>query len=372
MLIWVAFITGLTAGGLSCLAVQGGLLASSVAHQVEQDVERQSGGKHRRPGKERVAQPILLFLIAKLIAYTLLGLLLGLLGSVLQLTPLTRAILQLTIGIFMVGNALRLFNVHPLFRYFSFEPPSFLTRYIRRRAKTSAGWVTPLFLGTLTVFIPCGVTQAMLALAAGTGNPLMGAALMASFTLGASPVFFALAYLAARLGTRAANSAAWEKRLVQITAAIVLILGLVAIESGLNLAGSPVSFAALTRSFHSAAAPGTRPTPPVSAGASQPVAPGPNVADTTDGDVLTVNVVNSGYQPSVLHAPADKPLRLSLVTNKTRGCARAFTIPALGLEELLPTTGTVTIDLPAQKAGTVLRFSCSMGMYTGQIQFDAI
>src|SRR5258706_11722864 len=33
----VAFITGITTGGLSCLAVQGGLLASSLAHQVELD-----------------------------------------------------------------------------------------------------------------------------------------------------------------------------------------------------------------------------------------------------------------------------------------------------------------------------------------------
>ncbi|MBN1937735.1 MAG: sulfite exporter TauE/SafE family protein [Anaerolineae bacterium] len=94
----------------------------------------------------------------------------------------------------------------------------------------------------------CGVTQAMMALAAGTGNPLMGAALMASFTLGASPVFFALAYLAARLG------AGWEKRFMQVTAVVVLILGLIAIESGLNLVGSPVSFASLTRSLSSAAA----------------------------------------------------------------------------------------------------------------------
>ena len=33
----VAFMTGITTGGLSCLAVQGGLLASSLAHQIEQD-----------------------------------------------------------------------------------------------------------------------------------------------------------------------------------------------------------------------------------------------------------------------------------------------------------------------------------------------
>jgi len=34
----VAFITGLTTGGLSCLAVQGGLLASSLERQMEQDL----------------------------------------------------------------------------------------------------------------------------------------------------------------------------------------------------------------------------------------------------------------------------------------------------------------------------------------------
>jgi hypothetical protein len=31
----VAFVTGVTTGGLSCLAMQGGLLASSLAHQIE-------------------------------------------------------------------------------------------------------------------------------------------------------------------------------------------------------------------------------------------------------------------------------------------------------------------------------------------------
>jgi hypothetical protein len=30
--IWFAFITGLTAGGISCLAVQGGLLASALSN----------------------------------------------------------------------------------------------------------------------------------------------------------------------------------------------------------------------------------------------------------------------------------------------------------------------------------------------------
>src|SRR5512135_164487 len=35
----VAFVTGLTTGGLSCLAVQGGLLATSLARQLELDMQ---------------------------------------------------------------------------------------------------------------------------------------------------------------------------------------------------------------------------------------------------------------------------------------------------------------------------------------------
>ena len=147
----VAFITGITTGGLSCLAVQGGLLASSLAHQIEQDyVEQSSHHKGKASVRSNSAFPILLFLISKLVAYTLLGALLGWLGSYLTLSPMTRAMLMMAIGIFMIGNALRMFNVHPIFRYFSVEPPKFITRYIRRTAKGTDTF-TPLFLGALTV-----------------------------------------------------------------------------------------------------------------------------------------------------------------------------------------------------------------------------
>ncbi|MBK9208121.1 MAG: sulfite exporter TauE/SafE family protein [Anaerolineales bacterium] len=133
----VAFITGITTGGLSCLAVQGGLLVSSLAHQIEQDyVEQTAGSKNKKASvRSNSAFPIFLFLVSKLIAYTLLGALLGWLGSFLTLSPMTRAMLMIAIGIFMIGNALRMFNVHPIFRYFSVEPPKFITRYIRRTAK---------------------------------------------------------------------------------------------------------------------------------------------------------------------------------------------------------------------------------------------
>jgi len=348
----VAFITGITTGGLSCLAIQGGLLASSLAYQIEQDYVGQVAGKKKKQKdvtRINSALPILLFLVSKLMAYTLLGALLGWLGSYLTLSLMTRAMLMIAIGIFMIGNALRMFNVHPIFRYFSIEPPKFITRYIRRTAK-GTDTATPLFLGALTVFIPCGVTQAMMATALGTGSIAMGAALMFAFILGTSPVFFIVAYLATELGSRL------EKFFMRFVAIVLLILGFVTLDGGLNVLGSPLSFQNLTRNL--------LPSNSESAAvADSPQAP-------ASEDEITLQVENGGYFPTTLKAPADKSLTLNLITNQTYSCARDFVIPALDYYELLPDTGTVQVNIPAQKAGSTLFFTCSMGMYTGQIVFE--
>jgi uncharacterized protein len=352
----VAFVTGLTTGGLSCLAVQGGLLAGTLAHQIEEDytqqaVQKKASKKNKTqvPVHSNTALPILLFLGAKIVAYTLLGALLGLLGSYLSLSPTTRAIMMIAIGIFMVGNALRMFNVHPIFRYFSFEPPKFIRRYIRRTAK-GTDTMTPLFLGFLTVFIPCGITQAMMAVALGTGSALMGAALMFTFTLGTSPVFFVIAYLTTELGSR------MEKYFIRFVAVVVLILGLVTVNGGLNILGSPLSFQNMTRGL----------VPSQGASASQTDS---NVPVAADGELL-LQVENDGYFPQTLKAPAGQDVTLNLVTNKTYSCSRDFIIPALNYYQLLPDTGTVQVSIPAQAKGSKLYFTCSMGMYTGQILFE--
>src|SRR6266508_5086554 len=351
----VAFITGLTTGGLSCLAVQGGLLASSLAHQIEQDYleqaahaerNKQRGKKNQPAPRSNSAFPIFLFLIAKVVAYTVLGALLGLVGSYLTLSPATRAILMILIGVFMLGNALRMFNVHPIFRYFSIEPPKFITRYIRRTAKGTDTF-TPLFLGALTVFIPCGVTQAIMAAALGTGSAVMGAALLFAFILGTSPVFFIVAYLTTELGARL------EKFFMRFVAVVVLILGFFTVNSGLNLIGSPLSFNNLTRGLF----PST----------NESVADGSSISTES---TLLLSVRNGGYFPQTLRAAADTPVVLNLSTNETYSCARDFVIPALSFYQLLPESGNVQVNIPAQAAGTRLFFTCSMGMYTGQIVFE--
>ena len=373
--ILIAFITGLTSGGLSCLAVQGGLLASSLSNQIEQDFQA-AGVKNRKSKKplkqkpSKLALPIFVFLVAKLIAYSILGFLLGMVGQVFQLSPIARAVLLIAIGIFMLGNALRMLNVHPIFHFFVFEPPAFLRRKLRKTASGADGssLVTPAFLGFMTVLIPCGIAQSIMAVALGTGNPLQGAALMFAFTLGTSPVFFAVSYFATQIGSKL------EKQFVRFVAIVVLILAIVTINSGLTLAGSPVNLSRLPISFY----PQPQRVNAVQAGQTaqaidpaiaSPTEANPNLADT-EGSTIIINVENYGYNPPEIHAKAGVPVTLKLITDDVRSCSRAFIIPSLNVQKMLDQTGEATIQIPAQKSGAKINYSCSMGMYGGRIIFD--
>jgi len=187
-----------------------------------------------------------------------------------------------------------------------------------------------------------------MALAMGTGNALQAASLMASFTLGSSVVFFVVVYLATRMG------ALLEKNFARAVAVVLLILGLVSVDSGLNLMGSPVSFARLTQA--------------ASAPSEAPLA---QAVTSTDGEnEVRITVLNNGYTPASISARADVPTRLIFVSDEVYSCSRALVIPELRVEQILPATGEVTIEVPPQPAGKVLRYSCSMGMYSGQIVFD--
>jgi uncharacterized protein len=148
-------------------------------------------------------------------------------------------------------------------------------------------------------------------------------------------------------------------------AVVVLILGLISLDAGLTLMGAPFSPSNLAIRFSAPAQVNQIATQPVG-GSSAPASNGPSQAGTE----LAVSAQNNGYQPDFLTAPANKPVHLTLTTLNTRSCSRAFEIPEMGVQKILPVTGSVSIDIPPQQPGKILYFSCSMGMYTGAIQFN--
>ena len=330
----VVFGIGLTAGGLSCLAVQGGLLAVAVTDARERREESHTVALQGN------ASPILWFLGAKLTAYTALGALLGALGSLAAPSPTVRAAIMGATALLMIATALHFLGVHPIFRYAIIQPPRFLTRRLQRTAR-GGGAFAPALLGAMTVFLPCGVTQAMQLLAINSGSQALGAATLFVFVLGTSPLFFSLGYFATKLGE------ALHARFLKVAAVAILLVALLSLDGALKLGGSPVTFAKAKSALF-------EPAPPVDAAVA---ADGVQEAQITAG--------SGGYAPGSVRIRSGEPARIVFTGDGSGGCSLSLVFQ--GQQYYISATGSTPIELPPQKPGTIA-YTCAMGMYGGRIE----
>lgn len=321
---WLIFLTGLTTGGLSCAAVQGGLLAATLASREHEPGPHASLATFRHDIK-----PSLLFMLAKLLSHTLLGALLGFFGSYVQLSSQVQGYFQILTGLYMLGLACHLLDLHPFFRHFVLTPPKWAGRLLRTQSKSSH-FFAPIVVGFLTVLIPCSVTQGMAVLAIASGSPWTGALIMFSFVLGTTPMFLAIGYLTTRM------SESFHKKFYQVAASLIVMVALFTIFGGVNLTGFSLAGSA------------------------------PSSTDTSATTSPTINVTRSGYTPTRVTVPVNQEITLTLVTNDSRSCANYFTIPELKIAQQLPLTGQTPIKFTPTKTGSI-RFTCGMGMYSGTI-----
>lgn len=364
------FVTGLTtgvvAGGASCAAVQGGLLAGAVgrrrAHVAgrvparrevpvsDEVLERPHGGPPValqdppatrdlvRDGESAVLA-LGSFLGAKLLSHTLLGAVLGSIGAAAQPSPRTRAMLLIAAAALMVVFALDLIGVRAVRRLVPRAPESW-TRRVRKSSRSSSAF-TPAILGFLTVLLPCGVTLSVSLLAITSESAISGAAVMAGFVLGTAPMFAVLGFVL-RQSTRVLQG-----RLSIVTGVVVLAVAAWTFNSALKLGGwADVSGPAA-----------------VSPAAAAAVRLLPNGTQ-----VVTLQVGETSYSPAAVVARPGLRTQLILLTRGINGCTSAFVIASRGVEKVLPETGTTTLELGKPEPGT-LKYTCGMGMYGGRIEF---
>lgn len=332
------FVTGLITGGLTCAAVQGGLLAAVIAQQEEEQIEK-------KIKKRENIFPIISFLAAKLFVYTILGFALGLFGSFFVISIFTRVILQILVVIFMLGSALNLLNIHPLFRYFIIQPPKFLMRLTRKQSK-SKDFFAPAALGAFTIFIPCGTTQVMMALAVGSANPILGAVIMFTFILGTSPVFFILGYFTTKLGE------ALHKKFLKIVAFAIIILAIYTLNQTLTLSGSTFTFNNLWNQT-----------------ACKIISCKDSRNNQTNQETK-IYLMDNGYNPQQINIKAGSHVVLNLINNNSKGCIQAFVIPELGIQTIVRYGTSKNLEFDAPNEQKQIVFTCSMGMYRGIINVE--
>lgn len=185
----------------------------------------------------------------------------------------------------------------------------------------------------------------MQALALTTGSPWQGAAIMAVFVIGTSPLFAALGYLARKAAT------AWRGRLATLTGLAVLVMGVYTLNGGLTLADSPLALTNLSQSLGFSA-------PPAVADPSV-------VRLAADGrQEVIVTARTASYSPRNIAATSGVPTTLVVRSDDATGCIRSFVMR--GKQYVLPENGDTRIDLGVLQPGT-LHYRCGMGMYSGQL-----
>lgn len=268
---------------------------------------------------------------------------LGALGSVLILPGRAKGLIALVAGVFMVIMGLNMLQIFPALRKFNPRMPRALAGLVyREKQRNNKG---PFTVGLLNGLMPCGPLQAMQIYALSTGNPLEGALSMLLFSLGTVPLMFGLGALGSLLSRR------FTRKMMQASAMLVIILGVLMFQNGLGLSG--VSTSALAGSI-------TQPASQKANGASE------GQAQVVDGvQLVTTELKSNRYMPITVQAGIPVRWTIHAADGTINGCNNAIVIPAYGIEKPLE-LGDNIIEFTPDESG-IVPFSCWMGMIRSQI-----
>jgi len=173
-----AFVIGIIASLSTCLAVVGGLVLSMSATFAKE------GDK---------VKPQLMFHGGRIVAFFVLGGVIGAIGSTFILNTSATFILSVVIGIVMLILGINLLDIFPWAKKFQLGMPKFISKRAHRISNLNHT-LTPVLVGIATFFLPCGFTQSMQLYTLSTGSFLGGGLTMLAFALGTFPVLALISF----------------------------------------------------------------------------------------------------------------------------------------------------------------------------------
>src|SRR3989338_3077273 len=335
------FAVGLVAATSTCLAIVGGLLLAVSAKWTE---------THRSARRWQRFQPLLSFNVGRLAGYFVLGGLVGLIGSAMTLTPRGTGVLTLVIAVVMIALGLNILRIVPK-RYCTLPLPRALQRWIHGLSESHNAFA-PAILGAFTFFLPCGFTQSMQLLALGTGSFLQGGIIMLVFALGTLPALLGLSVVSSLAEGRVMR---W---FLTFSGALVLLLGIFNIQSGLLLTG--VDATGIAKTAVSRFVPGRV--------AQQAQGSDPYVTVDAQGrQIVSMTVSNSGYSPSNFTIDAGRQTWIyATAPQGVSGCASMLTDPTHNLSTPIAQGGNWLGPIENPQSDFVL--TCSMGMMRADVR----
>lgn len=212
------FVIGLLTS-LHCVAMCGGINISQCVPKKQESSAAES--------KFAAISPGILYNLGRVISYTVIGGIVGALGSVISFSGTAKGFVMLIAGVFMVIMGLNMLNIFPWLRKLNPRMPKVFASKINKQKKSKS----PLYIGLLNGLMPCGPLQAMQIYALSTGSPVKGALSMFLFSLGTVPLMFGLGALSTLVTKK------FSSRMIAVSAALVIVLGVFMFSNGVNLTG---------------------------------------------------------------------------------------------------------------------------------------
>lgn len=161
------FLIGVLASISTCMAVVGGVVLSLSA----------------RLGSQNKQKGIVLFHVARLLGFILLGAVTGYIGKALIISATVSVVLRILVALAMIGVGAELLGL----KLFRVVLPKGISRALGTFSDKE-GLSGAATLGVVTYFLPCGFTQSIQLYALSTASALTGALVMGVFALGTLPV----------------------------------------------------------------------------------------------------------------------------------------------------------------------------------------
>lgn len=210
-----AFMTGLLGAG-HCLGMCGGLVSAFFMKVGA--------------GKTAPFHAILVYHLARITVYAIVGLLAALLGAVLVSTGrlgLAQGILQIVAGLVVILLGFDLLGLSPIRNAYGFAPLAWLRKQFMT-ATQKGPLIGSLIGGAINGLMPCSMTMAMAVQATTAPTPPEGMLLMLAFGAGTLPAMLTASVLFGKLGPRLRG---W---LLKGAALFVIALGMSTFWQGLR------------------------------------------------------------------------------------------------------------------------------------------
>jgi sulfite exporter TauE/SafE/copper chaperone CopZ len=323
----VVFIVGLTAGISTCMALVGGLVLGMSSKYARQNPES--------TGLQKFV-PHIYFNLGRIASYFVLGGAIGFAGSFFKISTSVLGLLIVAVGFVMLLLGSQLIDIFPFLKTVSFTLPKGLHKLlgIKERTEEKYSNTNSSLLGASTFFLPCGFTQAMQLYAISTGSPLQGALTMGIFALGTTPGLLGVGGLTSVIKGQS------SKLFFKTAGVIVLVLAFFNISNGLNLIGVKGVFAK-----------------------KEVVSQDKNVKIVDGVQIVKMTQKADGYFPNKFTIKKGVPVKWIITSESQYSCASSIISQTLGIRSSLK-LGENIFEFTADKMGTI-RFTCSMGMYTG-------